>query len=65
MKIIIAGGSGHVGTFLARAFHAEGHQVAVLSRRYNAVMSKVKHISETPATQKQETAQRKTMPKPE
>src|ERR1700730_17172522 len=25
--------------------------VAVLSRRYNAVMSKVKHISETPATQ--------------
>jgi len=25
--------------------------VAVVSRRYNAVMSKVKHISETPATQ--------------
>jgi Cys-tRNA(Pro) deacylase len=25
--------------------------VAMLSRRYNAVMSKVKHISETPATQ--------------
>ena len=25
--------------------------VAVLSRRYNALMSKVKHISETPATQ--------------
>src|SRR5476649_198473 len=25
--------------------------VAVLSRRYNAVMSKVKHVSETPATQ--------------
>ena len=33
MKIIIAGGSGHVGTFLARALHEEGHQVIVLSRR--------------------------------
>lgn len=33
MKIIIAGGSGHVGTFLARAFNEEGHQVIVLSRR--------------------------------
>jgi len=32
MKIIIPGGSGHVGTLLARAFHAEGHQVVVLSR---------------------------------
>ncbi len=33
MKIIIAGGSGHVGTFLAKAFHEEGHQVVVLSRK--------------------------------
>ncbi|HEX4141510.1 MAG TPA: TIGR01777 family oxidoreductase [Candidatus Methylacidiphilales bacterium] len=33
MKIIIAGGSGHVGTFLARAFHEEGHHVVVLSRK--------------------------------
>jgi uncharacterized protein (TIGR01777 family) len=33
MKIILAGGSGHVGTFLARAFHRDGHQVVVLSRR--------------------------------
>jgi uncharacterized protein (TIGR01777 family) len=33
MKIIIAGGSGHVGTFLAKAFHEEGHQVIVLSRK--------------------------------
>jgi len=33
MKIIIAGGSGHVGTFLAKAFHEEGHDVIVLSRR--------------------------------
>ena len=33
MKIIIAGGSGHVGTFLARALHEEGHQVIVLSRK--------------------------------
>lgn len=33
MKIVIPGGSGQVGTALARAFHAEGHEVVVLSRR--------------------------------
>jgi len=33
MKIIIPGGSGHVGTILARAFHARGDEVVVLSRR--------------------------------
>jgi uncharacterized protein (TIGR01777 family) len=33
MKVVIAGGSGHVGTILARAFHADGHDVVVLSRR--------------------------------
>ena len=33
MKIIIPGGSGQVGTLLARAFHADGHEVVVLSRR--------------------------------
>ena len=32
-KIVIPGGSGQVGTVLARAFHAEGHDVVVLSRR--------------------------------
>lgn len=32
MKIVIAGGSGQVGTLLARAFHAEGQEVVVLSR---------------------------------
>ena len=32
MKIVIPGGSGQVGTILARAFHREGHEVAVLSR---------------------------------
>jgi NAD dependent epimerase/dehydratase family enzyme len=32
MKIIIPGGSGQVGTVLARAFHADGHEVVVLSR---------------------------------
>jgi uncharacterized protein (TIGR01777 family) len=32
MKIVIAGGSGQVGTFLARHFHAAGHTVIVLSR---------------------------------
>ena len=33
MKIVIPGGSGQVGTVLARAFHAQGHDVVVLSRR--------------------------------
>jgi uncharacterized protein len=33
MKIVIPGGSGQVGTTLARAFHHDGHEVAVLSRQ--------------------------------
>lgn len=33
MKIVIPGGSGQVGTVLARAFHKVGHEVVVLSRR--------------------------------
>ena len=32
MKIVIPGGSGQVGTVLARAFHGEGHNVVVLTR---------------------------------
>src|SRR6516162_8662421 len=32
MKIVIPGGSGHVGTLLARAFQGDGHLVVVLSR---------------------------------
>ncbi|HEU4386572.1 MAG TPA: TIGR01777 family oxidoreductase [Blastocatellia bacterium] len=32
MRIVIPGGSGQVGTVLARAFHKAGHEVAVLSR---------------------------------
>lgn len=33
MRIVIPGGSGQVGTMLARAFQADGHDVVVLSRR--------------------------------
>jgi hypothetical protein len=33
MKIVIPGGSGQVGTLLARAFVADGHEVVMLSRR--------------------------------
>jgi uncharacterized protein (TIGR01777 family) len=33
MKIVIPGGTGQVGTLLARAFVAGGHEVAVLSRK--------------------------------
>ncbi len=32
MKIVIPGGTGQIGTILARAFLADGHQVVVLSR---------------------------------
>jgi uncharacterized protein (TIGR01777 family) len=32
MKIVIPGGSGHVGTLLAQALHKDGHKVTVLSR---------------------------------
>jgi len=32
MKVLIPGGSGQVGTILARSFHAAGHEVIVLSR---------------------------------
>lgn len=33
MKIVIPGGSGYVGTVLARAFHKTGHEVVVLTRK--------------------------------
>src|SRR4051794_13821876 len=33
MKIVIPGGTGQVGTLLARAFQASGDEVVVLSRR--------------------------------
>jgi uncharacterized protein len=33
MKIIIPGGTGQVGTLLARAFQRDGHEVVVLSRK--------------------------------
>jgi uncharacterized protein (TIGR01777 family) len=32
LRIVIAGGSGQVGTILARHFHSQGHSVIVLSR---------------------------------
>src|SRR5262245_51337151 len=32
MKIVIPGGTGQVGTLLARAFNADGHEVIVISR---------------------------------
>ncbi len=33
MKVIIPGGSGQVGSILARAMHGDGHEVVVLSRQ--------------------------------
>src|SRR5947208_12287081 len=32
MKVIIPGGTGHLGTLLARNFHEHGHEVVVFSR---------------------------------
>jgi hypothetical protein len=37
MNILIAGGSGQVGTILVRSFQADGHQVSVLSRKVHAM----------------------------
>ena len=36
MRVVIPGGTGQVGTVLARAFHAAGHEVVILSRRPEA-----------------------------
>ncbi len=33
MKLVMPGGTGQVGTVLARAFHDDGHEVVVLSRK--------------------------------
>jgi uncharacterized protein YbjT (DUF2867 family) len=33
MKVVILGGSGQVGTILARAFHRDRHEVVTVSRR--------------------------------
>ena len=33
MKVVLPGGSGQVGTILARAFHRDGHEVVVFSRK--------------------------------
>jgi NAD dependent epimerase/dehydratase family enzyme len=33
MKIVLPGGTGQIGTLLARHFHAGGHDVVVLSRQ--------------------------------
>jgi uncharacterized protein (TIGR01777 family) len=33
MKVVLPGGSGQVGSLLARGFHAGGHEVVVLSRK--------------------------------
>jgi uncharacterized protein (TIGR01777 family) len=41
MKILIPGGSGQVGTILARHFHAQGHEVVVLSREMRSLPWKV------------------------
>jgi uncharacterized protein (TIGR01777 family) len=38
MKIVIPGGSGHVGTILARAFHGHGDEVVVLSRTHTKAL---------------------------
>jgi uncharacterized protein (TIGR01777 family) len=43
LKIVIPGGSGQVGTLLARAFHQDGHKVAILSRTPTAAACRVVH----------------------
>ncbi len=43
MKIVIAGGTGQVGTMLARHFHQHGHGVVVLSRSLHKTPWRVVH----------------------
>ena len=43
MKIVIPGGTGQVGTLLARAFAADGHEVVVLSRTPSPAPWRVAH----------------------
>ena len=43
MKVVIPGGSGQVGTILARHFHRQGHSVTVLSRSPRPVPWEVVH----------------------
>ena len=38
MKIVIPGGNGHIGQFLAHAFHDDGHEVVVLTRSEQETM---------------------------
>ncbi len=41
MKIVIPGGSGHLGSILRRAFEREGHSVVVISRSGRATLDEV------------------------
>ncbi len=41
MKIVIPGGSGQVGTILARNFHQAGHEVIILSRKPTSALWRV------------------------
>jgi predicted dinucleotide-binding enzyme len=59
MKIVIPGGSGQVGTILARAFHHGCHDVAVLSRQpqrspWRVVAETFNHRSARSALQRSE-----------
>jgi uncharacterized protein (TIGR01777 family) len=48
VKIVIPGGTGQVGTLLARAFHRDGHSVVVLSRRADGKRAGSEAASATP-----------------
>jgi NAD dependent epimerase/dehydratase family enzyme len=43
MKIVLAGGSGQVGTLLARAFRRDGHKVVILSRGPSCPSNQIVH----------------------
>lgn len=43
MKIILAGGAGHIGTLLARHFYDQGHEVVVLSRSPHSAPWRMAH----------------------
>ena len=45
MNVVIAGGSGFLGSALARALAAEGHEVAILTRQAANAPSQPTHVS--------------------
>jgi len=45
MRVLLVGGSGFLGSHLARRLRTEGHEVAVLSRRGRGAVAEVRYLT--------------------